>query len=92
MGEGGRQREGQGERGSGAERGADKGGDHGGHVHAHATLEEVARMASEAGVRKLVLTHFRPGTVDEEETRSRMAKIYTGEIHFAQDMQSFSAK
>jgi ribonuclease BN (tRNA processing enzyme) len=58
---------------------------------AHATLEEVARMAAEAGVHKLVLTHFRPGTVDEAETRRRMAAIYHGEILFARDLQTFSA-
>ncbi len=72
--------------------GDEKGKQGGGHVHAHASLEDVARMAAEAGVRKLVLTHFRPGTINETETRRRMEAIYKGEIHFAKDMQGFSAR
>ncbi|MCP5110275.1 MAG: MBL fold metallo-hydrolase [bacterium] len=56
---------------------------------AHASLEEVARMAAGARVKKLVLTHFRPGTVDEEETRRRLSEIYAGEILFGEDMKAY---
>ncbi len=55
--------------------------------HAHASLEEVAHMAAKSKVDKLVLTHFRPGTVDEAATLKRMSAIYKGEIVFASDMQ-----
>jgi len=53
---------------------------------AHATCEEVARMAAEAKAKKLVLVHFRTGAVDEEATRKRMGEIYDGEIVFAKDL------
>ena len=56
---------------------------------AHAPLEDVARMAEQSGVKKLVLTHFRPGTVAESETISKMSEIYSGEIIFAEDMQTY---
>jgi ribonuclease BN (tRNA processing enzyme) len=54
---------------------------------AHTTLEEVAKMAAGANVKKLVLTHFGPGEVDEEETLRRIREIYSGEVVFAEDMQ-----
>ena len=56
---------------------------------AHASLEEVATMAVKANVRKLVLIHFHPGTVDEDRTVSRMKEIYSGDIIFAQDMHCY---
>jgi ribonuclease BN (tRNA processing enzyme) len=56
---------------------------------AHAPLEDVARMAEQSGAKKLVLTHFRPGTVAESETISKMREIYSGEIIFAEDMQTY---
>ncbi len=49
-------------------------------------------MAAEAEVKRLVLVHFRPGEVDEAQTRRRMGEIYEGKIEFAEDMQSFSAR
>ena len=58
---------------------------------AHASLEEVATMAAKAKAGKLVLVHFRPGTVDETRTVSRMRDIYSGEIIFAQDMHTYNA-
>ena len=45
-------------------------------------------MAAGAKVKKLVLTHFGPGTVDEEETLKQIRKLYDGEVVFAEDMQS----
>jgi ribonuclease BN (tRNA processing enzyme) len=56
---------------------------------AHASLEDVARMAEQSGAKKLVLTHFRPGTVAESETISKMREIYSGKIIFAEDMQTY---
>ena len=56
---------------------------------AHSSLEEVAKMAAQAQVKKLVLTHFRPGEIDEKETIRQMRAIYQGEIVFAQDMASY---
>ena len=58
------------------------------HAPAHASMEDVARMAAEAGAKKLVLHHFRPGTVDEKRTLRAMRSIYRGEIVFAEDMQA----
>lgn len=55
--------------------------------HAHASLEEVAHMAAKSKVGTLVLTHFRPGAIDEAATLERMSAIYKGEIVFASDMQ-----
>ncbi len=73
----------------GEPRGDNAGPRRGGKKHrAHATLEEVARMAAGANAKKMVLTHFGPGTVDEEETLRQIRAIYTGEVVFAKDMQS----
>ena len=43
-------------------------------VRPHATLEEIAAMAAAAGVKHLVLTHFRAGAVDEEAVRASCAR------------------
>jgi len=61
-----------------------------GHEPAHPSIEEIARMATESGVAKLVLVHFRPGTVDEAATVAAMRATYRGEIIFAEDMQTFT--
>jgi ribonuclease BN (tRNA processing enzyme) len=53
----------------------------------HATPEEAGRTAREAGVRKLVLTHFLVG-VDEEETLSRCRAEFDGEIIIAEDLMT----
>lgn len=58
------------------------------HEPAHASVDEIARMAAESGAAKLVLVHFRPGTVDEAATVTAMREIYGGEIIFAEDMQA----
>ncbi len=52
---------------------------------AHVTLEETARMASEAKVKAIVLTHFTPGEIDEPATIAKLRKGYAGEILFAHD-------
>ncbi|MCP4216626.1 MAG: MBL fold metallo-hydrolase [bacterium] len=55
-------------------------------IKAHGTLEEVAKMAAEAGVKKLVLTHFGPGDVDETATKTEIRKLFKGEIIFGRDL------
>lgn len=47
---------------------------------AHATMQEVGEMAAKAGVKKLVLTHIRPGEVDEKATRAALSKYYSGDV------------
>lgn len=62
----------------------------GAYVPAHASMESIAAMAAQADVKMLVLHHFRPGRVDEEQTRAALAKTYRGTVAFARDMQAFS--
>lgn len=52
----------------------------------HASLDEVARMAGDANVKKLVLTHFGPGEIDKVATTDVMRKAYRGEIIFGEDL------
>lgn len=85
---GGGERRGQGRGANQGRRGGAVGGGGGGAGNgqrAHVNLAETARMASEAGVRKLVLTHFTPGEVDEAATTAELRKGYAGEIVFATD-------
>jgi ribonuclease BN (tRNA processing enzyme) len=58
----------------------------------HASLEEVADMANKAGVKRLVLTHFRPGELDEEATVSVIKSIYTGEVIFGSDLMKVTCE
>lgn len=60
-------------------------------VRPHPNLDEVARMAASAGVKKMVLTHFRPGDVDEEATRREISKTFGGEILMGQDLMEIAA-
>jgi len=57
----------------------------------HAPTHDVAEMAREAGVAKLVLTHLIPPIPNEgpavEQFVSGMADIFAGELVVAQDMQ-----
>lgn len=56
------------------------------HQRAHVTLAETAQMASEAKVKKIVLTHFLNGSVNEIATREELNKTYKGAIVFAVDL------
>lgn len=58
----------------------------GGRERAHVTLEETARMASEAGVKNLVMTHFTAGEIDEAATTAELRKGFSGPIIFAEDL------
>ena len=63
-------------------------GPHGGDltVRAHASIEEIADMAARAGVKHLVLTHLRPGPVDETPIRAACEGAgFRGAIRFARD-------
>jgi len=57
----------------------------------HISTEEVARMARDAGVGKLVLSHLIPNLPANEEMEAQFAaglhEIYTGPIVVARDMQ-----
>jgi ribonuclease BN (tRNA processing enzyme) len=53
----------------------------------HATPEEAGRTAREAGVKKLVLTHFLIGT-DLDETLRRCQTDFDGEIILAEDLMT----
>jgi len=57
----------------------------------HASTQDVAGMARDAGVRRLVLTHLIPPIPDEgpavEQFRAGMSEIYRGPIEIARDLQ-----
>jgi ribonuclease BN (tRNA processing enzyme) len=57
----------------------------------HATPEEAGRTAREAGVRKLVLTHFLIGT-NIEETLTRCRSEFDGEIIIGEDLMTIGCK
>lgn len=63
-----------------------RGGNGGGRERAHVTLEETARMANEAGVKNLVMTHFTAGEIDEAATIAELSKGYSGPVIFAEDL------
>jgi ribonuclease BN (tRNA processing enzyme) len=68
-------------------RNANRGGQgRGGGNRAHVTLDETARMANEAGVKGIVLTHFTVGEVDEAATIAELRKTYSGKILFGVDL------
>ncbi len=57
----------------------------GGDLRAHASLQEVGEMAQKAGVKKLVLTHIGPGTIDEAATQKALGRFYSGEVVVGHD-------
>jgi ribonuclease Z len=56
--------------------------------YGHLTAAQAGRIAAEAGVRRLVLTHFseRYATEDERRFTEEAARAYDGEIVLAQDL------
>jgi ribonuclease BN (tRNA processing enzyme) len=61
------------------------GGDRPGRERAHGSVEDVARMANEAGAATLVLTHIGHDRVDEPQVRQRISAIYDGRVELASD-------
>ncbi|MFC1555019.1 MBL fold metallo-hydrolase [candidate division KSB1 bacterium] len=55
-------------------------------IRSHGSLEEMARMAGEAGVKKLVFTHLGRNNVDEEGTLEVVRNFFQGEVIFAVDL------
>lgn len=53
---------------------------------AHSTITEVAEMAHQGNVKKLVLTHFINPNPDETVLRARIGETFKGEIIFARDL------
>jgi len=55
-------------------------------IRAHSSMDEIGRMAKEANVKKLVLTHLTPGQVDEVATKEALSKQFKGEVIFGHDL------
>jgi ribonuclease BN (tRNA processing enzyme) len=55
-------------------------------VSAHINLFESSLIAKNANVKKLVYTHFVPGTIDEEKSLEQIRVNYNGEVIFSQDL------
>jgi ribonuclease BN (tRNA processing enzyme) len=55
-------------------------------IRAHSNMDEIGRMAKEANVKKLVLTHLTPGQVDEVATKEALSKQFKGEVIFGHDL------
>jgi ribonuclease BN (tRNA processing enzyme) len=57
-------------------------------VASHTSFRDVGRVARDAGVRRLVLTHFVPGdaTVDREAVLAEIRKSFAGEVLFGSDL------
>jgi ribonuclease BN (tRNA processing enzyme) len=59
------------------------------HLNAsHSPIEDVGRIAQEAGVKTLVLSHLAPAidTITDDEWRAPAAKVFKGEIIVARDL------
>jgi ribonuclease BN (tRNA processing enzyme) len=58
----------------------------------HVTPEQVGRMASAAGVKTVVLTHFTP-TLNRNDDYQRFVeatkKVYSGQVLLAKDLMQF---
>lgn len=55
----------------------------------HTTTEEVGRVAAEAGVRHLALTHFVPTEFDRRRVAEDVRKNYDGALYLGEDLMSF---
>ncbi len=57
----------------------------------HTSPEEVGRVAHEAGVKMVVLTHITPGTqaAGDEAYSAGVKKLYSGPVIVAHDLMEF---
>lgn len=55
----------------------------------HTTTEEVGKVAAEAGVRHLALTHFVPTVFDRQRAVRDVRRNYTGALYLGEDLMSF---
>jgi ribonuclease Z len=58
-------------------------------AHAHLTAAQAARIAAEAGARRLVLTHFSGRHVDESVFADEARRYFT-DVHAARDLDRIS--
>jgi ribonuclease BN (tRNA processing enzyme) len=55
-------------------------------LRSHTPAEEAGRIAAEAGVKTLVLSHLAPITIPDEQWRAAAAKAFKGQIIVAHDL------
>lgn len=58
----------------------------------HASIEEGAKMAAEAGVKTLIITHLSSAAIDEEATKAKIAKQFKGQVLIAKDFLTVSGE
>jgi ribonuclease BN (tRNA processing enzyme) len=60
-------------------------------VEEHLTPDQVGKMATRAGVKSVVLTHFgpRPGSDDYTPWGEEVKKHFSGQVHLAKDLMEF---
>lgn len=58
---------------------------------AHASTEDAAKMAKEAGVKTLIITHLPNANIDEEATKAKIAEQFKGEVIIAKDFLTVSS-
>jgi ribonuclease BN (tRNA processing enzyme) len=61
-----------------------------GRTSAHATIEEAAKMAKDANVKTLIITHLGKATIDVEATKAKIAEQFKGKIFLAEDFLTIS--
>ncbi len=55
---------------------------------AHASIDDAAKMAAEAGVKTLIITHLPNANIDEEATKTKIAEQFKGRVFIARDFLS----
>jgi ribonuclease BN (tRNA processing enzyme) len=63
-------------------------------VRSHTSFRDVGAVAREAGVKKLVLSHFVPGDakLDRGAILAEIRRTYDGEVVFGEDLMEIGAK
>lgn len=72
----------------GSKRNSNKSNNNKNKQHAHVNLTESSKMAKEANVKNLILTHFSFTEVDEKATTTEIRKKYSGTILYAKDLMT----